>query len=250
MKKGYDTINKQLESCDIYSKEEFLYMCKKLNILQFCGKSGNRKLIKYDIKLYKSLLHYTEFLQKYSKNIWFVLRLKVAANNLILSDHMLCKCKSQVSFDKQTQDFTKSFCEKCKVPSMSLKWWEHRYGNMWIEAFRAHYAEYFHKHASGMLVNIGKYEKDILNFIEIKNKIKLVRAYKIGPYYCDGYCIETNTVFEVYEQHHKYGKQKLYDITRQQHIQDTLQCNFVIIHCNTKQPLDTSTLIIENHKYV
>jgi thioredoxin-related protein len=48
----------------------------------------------------------------------------------------------------------------------------------------------------------------------------------------DGYCKETNTIYEVYEKAH-YRKEKYKkDFKRQKEIQNYLKCNFVIINDN------------------
>jgi hypothetical protein len=82
-------------------------------------------------------------------------------------------------------------------------------------------------------VHIGKYEKQILDYIEKENNIILERNYKIiinkKNYYVDGYDKEHNVVYEVYEKYHKISTQYIYDIKRQNEIINKLNCEFVVL---------------------
>ena len=80
-------------------------------------------------------------------------------------------------------------------------------------------------------VNIGKNETNLLNVQENMDNCKIQRAYHIEKlgYFVDGYCPETNTVYEVYEKFHDRYKNKLKDFARQVEIEDCLKCNFKII---------------------
>jgi len=78
-------------------------------------------------------------------------------------------------------------------------------------------------------LKIGKNETVILNRIELKDNVKIQRQYtiyKLG-YFVDGYCKETNTVYEVDEYNHKYQKEK--DAKRQKEIEEYLHCKFIRI---------------------
>lgn len=263
---GYRSSFALLENLTTYTKDEFLTKMQSIDVTAFYGKSGNRKLIKYDPMLYKSLLYYTDFLSQYTKKIYFVLRLKIACNNLIINREMLCLCGKQISFDKQTQDFTKDFCGGCKPAPNSKKWFQHFHGDMWEEKYLAYrnnpivieqckrsgrksFAVRVGNLFAGSLAK-GKNEEQILNFIERVNNIKIERGCNIEGYWPDGYCRDNNTVYEVYEQYHKYESQKEYDLKRQQEIMKSLNCNFVIIHNNTKIPLHLDELQIEHYQYV
>lgn len=88
---------------------------------------------------------------------------------------------------------------------------------------------------TGMLVTIGKNEEYLLNKqAEIDNCI-ILRQIPIyidtinKCYQVDGYCVDTNTVYEVYEREHYMPKNIKKDLIRQQHIQDKLNCKFIII---------------------
>jgi len=94
------------------------------------------------------------------------------------------------------------------------------------------------------LPNIGKHEQHILNEMEILDKCKIERKFKCLPYYPDGYCKETNTIYEVYERFHKKPKNIKKDLKRQSYIQEKLKCNFVIIW-----DLKNQEPIIERYPY-
>lgn len=77
--------------------------------------------------------------------------------------------------------------------------------------------------------NIGKYEKQLLDEQEKIAGYKIHRQFFIKDlgYYTDGYCVETNTIYEVYEPFH--NNQMVEDLQRQQEIQNKLNCNFITI---------------------
>lgn len=81
----------------------------------------------------------------------------------------------------------------------------------------------------GQFLSIGKNEKKILDEQEIKNKCKIERQYLFSNlgYVVDGYCRETNTVYEVYEKFH--DKKIFEDLKREEEICRKLNCDFIII---------------------
>lgn len=261
---GYEKIYKSLDSLVIYEKEKFLNIIKNLDVSQFYGKSGNRKLIKYDPILYKSLLSYTEFIKEFSNKVFFVLRLKVAENSLKLDDSMKCKCGLKTSFDPSTQDFTKRFCKKCMIAPASREWFRYLYGeDEWEERYRKYitspelvekrrysgrksFESRMKRLFHGCLAR-GKNEENILNFIEKLNGIKIERCYAVDGYYIDGYCIDTNTAYEVYEQYHNSKSQTDHDIDRQKYIVNKLGCRFIIIKDDTRKEVDFDNLIVTTH---
>jgi very-short-patch-repair endonuclease len=79
----------------------------------------------------------------------------------------------------------------------------------------------------------GRHEKQILDDKEKELGIKIIRQFQVLGYYVDGYCKETNTVYEVNEYHHYTSAKKIEaDRIRQQAIIDVLHCEFVIIKDN------------------
>ncbi len=79
----------------------------------------------------------------------------------------------------------------------------------------------------------GKNEKELLDKQEIKDHCKIIRNYEIKElgYFPDGYCKETNTVYEVYERYHTWKVFK--DLERENKICRYLGCDFVIIYDRT-----------------
>ena len=96
---------------------------------------------------------------------------------------------------------------------------------------RIHNIEYRKRHKI-KFPSVGKYEAEILNKIEKAEKIKIKRQYEIKflGYFLDGYCAETNTVYEVDENYHRYGNKQERDKKRQQEIEQHLKCRFVRIN--------------------
>lgn len=81
----------------------------------------------------------------------------------------------------------------------------------------------------------GKNEIEFLNLQEQKSNHKIIRQYRIKDlgYWVDGYCKETNTVYEIYELRHKSLCMMKHDNRRQKEIQKFLKCKFVIIWDNS-----------------
>ena len=73
--------------------------------------------------------------------------------------------------------------------------------------------------------NVGRFESTILNNLEKCFNYTIVRQFKIGGYFVDGYCPMLNLVIEIDERGHKYKKEK--DIERQDFIQSELSCQFL-----------------------
>jgi hypothetical protein len=77
--------------------------------------------------------------------------------------------------------------------------------------------------------SVGKNENELLDGQEIVDACKILRQYNIKHlgYIVDGYCVETNTVYEVYEKYH--FKQIEHDLKRQNLIESQMNCLFKII---------------------
>ncbi|MHA1482501.1 MAG: NUMOD3 domain-containing DNA-binding protein [Candidatus Heimdallarchaeaceae archaeon] len=74
---------------------------------------------------------------------------------------------------------------------------------------------------------IGRNETKKLDELEKELKLRIIRQYKIGGYYLDGYIPEINLAIEVDEKHHKNQKEK--DIQREEFIKQKLGCKFLRI---------------------
>ncbi len=73
----------------------------------------------------------------------------------------------------------------------------------------------------------GRHEKQILDEIEQKERIIIDRKFSVHGYLPDGYCHETNTIYEIYEKWHENEVE--HDAYRQKEIEEELNCKFVII---------------------
>lgn len=81
--------------------------------------------------------------------------------------------------------------------------------------------------ANKLRTYIGKNEAHLLDLKEKELAIDIERQVTFGNYVVDGYCRETNTIFEVYETYH--DRKAMRDLERQQYLTQQLNCNFVII---------------------
>lgn len=81
---------------------------------------------------------------------------------------------------------------------------------------------------TGRFLRIGNNEIQLLDKQEVIDNCIINRNFTVIGYKPDGYCFETNTIYEVYEPGHKRCKNK--DIVRQKRIQEHLKCKFVIIY--------------------
>jgi hypothetical protein len=76
----------------------------------------------------------------------------------------------------------------------------------------------------------GRSETILLDKQEKIDNCIIDRKFKILNYFPDGYCHETNTIYEVYESYHYLNDNiKKRDEIRQKEIQEVLNCKFVII---------------------
>jgi very-short-patch-repair endonuclease len=80
-----------------------------------------------------------------------------------------------------------------------------------------------------MIPSQGRNEVALLDSQEKIDNVHIIRQYPITKlgYVVDGYCPETNTVYEVYERYHNRQVQK--DLGRETEICNMLSCNFHII---------------------
>jgi hypothetical protein len=261
VKRGYNKINKQIDNTILISKDEFLNRIEGVDLKKYRGRTKHRTLIKDDIVLYKALVHYTDQLRgllkkNESQKMYWVERLILCENKLNVGKHMICSCQSNSTFDPMTQDFTKKNCKKCWLPPCSKRYYKKKYGENWEEKYNEyHTKEDYLKHRkkigrkswfirkgrkfNGCLCK-GKNEEDILNFVENKYDIKISRGVPFIGYYVDGYCENTNTIYEVYEKYHKY--QEDYDDRRRIELMDHLNCDFVVIYDNNDENLEEITI--------
>ena len=87
---------------------------------------------------------------------------------------------------------------------------------------------------TGSITQIGKHETQLLDLQEKIDNCKIKRQFELRDlgYKVDGYCPETNTIYEVYERKHFQPKKIKKDLKRQKEIENYLNCNFIIIKDN------------------
>jgi len=85
------------------------------------------------------------------------------------------------------------------------------------------------KNNGGLKTLVGLNEKQLLDKQEQIDECKIIRQYEISKlgYVVDGYCIETNKIYEVYEKAH--DKKIFEDLEREIRICNHLSCEFHII---------------------
>lgn len=260
IKANYQKTKNDISTMEIYDIKQFKAAVDDNDLDRFRGKTKHRTLIKEDPILYKSIIYYTD---KFSENYYmdgykpyWSERLSICQRGFVFSDDMTCLCGKNSSFDKQTQDYSKQFCKDCWISSCSKEWFKHKYGENWEDEYIAFHAVEDRKLLRQKIgrkswyirkgkkfhgcLSKGKNESNILDFIENKNTIKIKRGEPVDGYYVDGYCEETNTVYEVYEKYHKY--QQSYDDTRRINIMDALKCDFVILYDNNESNLEEITI--------
>ena len=66
------------------------------------------------------------------------------------------------------------------------------------------------------ILKLATHETQLLNEIEQKEKIKIERQYKVFGYKVDGYCHETNTVYEINEPFHYKSEEKIQEDLKRQ----------------------------------
>ena len=247
VKSGYIKEIQKYNDAHVYELNDVI---KKLQLCynDYLGKSGNRKLKKNDISLYKSVMHYTEKYKEFYSEDRLPFSCRILLFGLFNNEpprEVFCKCGKKLCFIKQTQTFAyNSVCKNCKISINSKEWFAHRYGDDWEQKYNEyHSSEHMQKIHSMRgrlaiqkrrergdigLICKGKHEKKILDYFEAMNNIKIDRSFKVAGFYPDGYCHETNTIYEVYEPYHAYRIDK--DKIRQSIIMDKLNCRFVIIH--------------------
>ena len=82
----------------------------------------------------------------------------------------------------------------------------------------------------GGIVQIGKYEKQILDYIEDYLKTPIIRQFRTAGYFIDGYCPVYNLAVEIDEPFHNNQLEK--DKEREQNIKNELNCVFIRIPTN------------------
>lgn len=82
------------------------------------------------------------------------------------------------------------------------------------------------KYRGNVKPNIGKHEKQYLDFIEDSIGYPVIRQYPVNGYFLDGYCKERHLAIEIDER----PKTNERDINRQQEVEQELNCSFLRIN--------------------
>jgi len=251
----------------LYNKEKTIkILSENESYKKYIGKSKNLTMIKDDTSLYKSVLEYTKNFESYcSGKMPLSCRVQLIGKfHLQLPRDYYCRCGLKINYEKSKQIFTyKGFCRKCLINPNAKEWFKYKYEDKWETEYEKYQnredlqnskklrgrlaIEAKIKRGISGFINKGLNETKILDHFETVLNIKIDRDYHVLGYHPDGYCHETNTIYEVYERHHLYEDKMKYDIKRQNEITDYLKCNFVIIYDDRKQE-DVSKLKIENYE--
>lgn len=263
-KKSYILQKERLEKAILYTKEETINRIYDI-WKNFLGKSGNRKLIKHDINLYKSIMFYGSKYDDYLKVKSFSVYLTLAGEcKYNIGKEYFCKCGSRIVWDATIQKLKKKgYCKKCHITPNRKEHFIYTYGEDWKKYYNNYhqsphmqkiYKEKGRKNIENKIkrgvdtfINKGLRETDILDYFEISKKCIIDRDFKVLSYFPDGYCHETNTIIEVYEDHHFTRSYLERDKKRQIDIQNELKCNFITIHDDRTKPI--SQLNIEKYEY-
>jgi len=258
VEKFYKKQTQQLDSLPIiYSKEEVSKILndKEYNYTKYFGKAKNRTMLKENPHLYKALYFYTDFYKNNCRNsnFYFTFRLLIAGKyNFNLIREQYCRCGKYITFDPILKQIRKkSYCKTpgCTLSANSPNHFKYLYGENWEKKY---YDERIvrnmdperkkRRQLGGRIAYqkrmsrtdtkfhcIGKREKELLDKQEQLDNCIIDRFFTVIGYYPDGYCHETNTIYEVYEKHHKRESTKERDLIRQKEIQNHLKCDFKII---------------------
>jgi hypothetical protein len=237
VKEGWNKIKNKIETVnEIYSFDE----TKKLLLNEFYyenyfGKAKNRTLIKKNIKLYKSIYHYTEMLElvmkehnRYKGSYNFMYRLKFIAELDCNIDNLKCECGISYTWNK--------YCRKC--PDYHKTWLGKKHTKASKMKQRVSTLEYLSK-INGQV--IPRYNINSISIIEEYGRnygYNFQHAENGGEYYIkelgyylDGYDKQKNVVIEIDEPYHfnADGSLKQKDIEREKEIRELLKCEFIRI---------------------
>jgi hypothetical protein len=173
-----------------------------------------------------------------------------------------CRCGKRICWNAVNQKIIKKgYCKTCHITPNRAEHFKYTYGDSWLQEYNAYHQsprmQKIYKENGRKLIelkiqrgnigfiNKGFRETDILDYYSKILGIKIERDFKVLNYFPDGYCRETNTIYEVYENYHLYPSEIKRDIERQHLIQNELKCNFVIIYDDRNRCIDE--LKIETH---
>ncbi len=235
-KSWWENTKKTLSSLEPYSKEETRSILLKDNLFEkFIGKAKNRTLIKYDPKLYVSILTQTKELEdlfkrekrdKGSYNLRYRIKFIVERGYDISS--LKCSCGQRHSWT--------DYCRKC--PDYKYNQAGKSHSEATKNKMRVSTLKYLSE-LKGQIV--PRYNKDSIGIIEEygeRNNYNFLHAENGGEhhikelgYFVDAYDPEANVVLEIDEPYHFTieGDLREKDKIRQRQIEDALGCTFIRI---------------------
>jgi hypothetical protein len=233
-KDAYQISKNNLDKIDLLSKEIVVEFLKTKRDI-FSGKGGSKKLLRDFPNIYKSLKHYCDEFKSYNYNrpLPFVCEIDIANNNFEISQEMLCRCGSIISFDRQTQNWDKFYCKNCRQSPTSIDHFKLKYGDDWELKWK--------EFRENLPVPRGKNETHLLDQLEKIYNTSIDRNFTVMKFFPDGYSKDLNIVYEVNEKHHRIPSHRKQDNMRRHMIQRELKCDFVVIWDDTYE--------IDIHKY-
>lgn len=123
-KEKKDEINKITE---YYTKEKTIDLLKN-KYKKYLGKSGNRKLMRDDVKLFSSVYYHTKYMDGFSnQQKKFSQRLYILVNKI----NIFCEKHKQIKGWKFIDGEFKINCNKCRPKYPSIDWFKNKYGKDW-----------------------------------------------------------------------------------------------------------------------
>lgn len=231
VKDAYKRISDRVDSADLYCKEELRdILLHDERWKKYTGKTKYRSMIKDDVKMYKSILVYTQFVQQ---RLTLEEKMKLIVYYNYDSESAKCECGRKLTFGK--------FCRKCSSPKRTWVGRTHsaetrlkqRLSTIsYLESLHGQLAPRYNKSSISIIEQYGK--EHGYNFQHAENG----GEYHIGElgYWVDGYDKEKNVVIEIDESYHfqNDGSLTKRDIQRQSEIEKHLNCKFVRIRYENK----------------
>lgn len=233
VKTGYSKKKHEIESIsEIYTKEETYNILISNDLYKkYIGKTKYRTLINDDMKLYKSIMEYTDYIptQYFIHPFTFTRRLKLIAEYNYNIENAMCQCKRRVTLTK--------YCRICQgtktsgipnphLPETILKL---RISTLkYIETLHGRVCPRYNKKSIPIIEHYGKQHG--YNFQHAENG----GEFQVLGYFVDAYDPIANVVLEIDERHHFNinGELKEKDLKRQTEIENYLNCKFIRIKFN------------------
>lgn len=180
--KQWDVCRDELSKItEIYNKNETIELLKN-DYKNYLGKSGNRKLLKLNKKLYLSLYYHTKQLNKLNKNLnKFSMRIYILINNIDIN----CHIHNTLKFWKLERGVFKIICNKCEPNYPSKDWFIKTYGDKWKKYLNIRKGKLKKIKTNGRDWHINKYgnELGIIKYrISVEKKINNIVKLKGNRY--------------------------------------------------------------------